>query len=147
VARPGDRSHRLGSYALRGVRGCARLQQLLEVGARIQLDDFGTGYSSLTLLHHFPGDTLKIDRSFVASMAERDDSAAIIRSIASLAHNLGLHVIAEGIDHVRQVDRLRVLGCEFGQGFYFARPLPATEVEALLASPSSPNGGARPAVT
>jgi diguanylate cyclase (GGDEF)-like protein/PAS domain S-box-containing protein len=110
----------------------ARLQQILEIGAGIQLDDFGTGYSSLTLLHHFPGDTLKIDRSFVASIDERDESTVIIRSIASLARHLGLHVIAEGIDDARQVDTLRRLGCEFGQGFYFARPLPRSEVEALL---------------
>jgi EAL domain-containing protein (putative c-di-GMP-specific phosphodiesterase class I) len=117
----------------------ARLQQILEVGAGIQLDDFGTGYSSLTLLHHFPGDTLKIDRSFVASMDERDESKAIIRSIAGLARHLGLHVIAEGIDDPRQVASLRRLGCEFGQGFYFARPLPQTDVEALL-SQTLPDG-------
>jgi predicted signal transduction protein with EAL and GGDEF domain len=111
----------------------ARLQEILEIGAGIQLDDFGTGYSSLTLLHHFPGDTLKIDRSFVASLNERAESAAIISSIAGLAHHLGLHVIAEGIDDARQVDSLRRLGCQFGQGFYFARPLPRADVEALLA--------------
>jgi diguanylate cyclase (GGDEF)-like protein/PAS domain S-box-containing protein len=117
----------------------ARLQQILEVGAGIQLDDFGTGYSSLTLLHHFPGDTLKIDRSFVASIDERDESKAIIESIASHAHHLGQRVIAEGIDDARQVQCLRGLGCEFGQGFYFARPLPQTDVEALL-SQTLPDG-------
>jgi len=110
----------------------ATLMRLLDLGSQIGLDDFGTGYSSLTLLHHFPGDTLKIDRSFVATMTEREESAVIIRSIVTLAHNLGLRVIAEGIDDVAQIDRLRDLGCEYGQGFYFARPMPMDEVEAML---------------
>jgi diguanylate cyclase (GGDEF)-like protein/PAS domain S-box-containing protein len=116
------------------------LQQILEVGVGIQLDDFGTGYSSLTLLHHFPGDTLKIDRSFVTTVDKRDESNAIIRSISGLAHQLGLSVIAEGIEDERQVDRLREVGCEFGQGFYFARPMPPPHVEALLAT-SAPGAG------
>jgi EAL domain-containing protein (putative c-di-GMP-specific phosphodiesterase class I) len=108
------------------------LLRLLELGCQIGLDDFGTGYSSLTLLHHFPGNTLKIDRSFVATMTEREESAVIIRSIVTLAHNLGLRVIAEGIDDIAQIERLRDLGCECGQGFYFARPLPQNEAERLL---------------
>ena len=111
----------------------ATLLRLLDLGSQIGLDDFGTGYSSLTLLHHFPGDTLKIDRSFVATMTERPESEVIIRSIVALAHNLGLRVIAEGIDDVAQIARLRDLGCEYGQGFYFARPMPQDEAELLLA--------------
>ena len=84
----------------------AVLDELLALGVAIQLDDFGTGYSSLTVLHDFPGDTLKIDRSFVATMiAPR--SQAIIRSIIGLAHNLGLRVIAEGIDNAAQLDTLQ----------------------------------------
>ena len=106
-------------------------------GVRFHLDDFGTGHSSLTLLHHFPGNTLKIDRSFVATIDEREESKAIIRSIAHLADNLGLRVIAEGIEHPRHVDCLRDLGCESGQGYYFARPLPPSEVESLLAATST----------
>jgi diguanylate cyclase (GGDEF)-like protein/PAS domain S-box-containing protein len=116
------------------------LQQLLEVGVGIQLDDFGTGYSSLTLLHHFPGDTLKIDRSFVTTVDERDDSKTIIQSISGLAHQLGLRVIAEGIEDARQLDRLRTAGCEFGQGFYFARPMPQPHVEALLGGAAADSG-------
>ncbi|HEX5923580.1 MAG TPA: EAL domain-containing protein [Baekduia sp.] len=116
----------------------AVLDELLTLGVAIQLDDFGTGYSSLTVLHDFPGDTLKIDRSFVATMIERPESQAIIRSIIGLAHNLGLSVIAEGIEHPEQRDALTALRCEYGQGYHFARPLPREEFEELLSGCKSP---------
>jgi diguanylate cyclase (GGDEF)-like protein/PAS domain S-box-containing protein len=116
----------------------AVLDELLTLGVAIQLDDFGTGYSSLTVLHDFPGDTLKIDRSFVATMIERPESQAIIRSIIGLAHNLGLRVIAEGIERTDQRDALAALRCEYGQGYHFARPLPREEFEELLATCQSP---------
>ncbi|MET0602991.1 MAG: EAL domain-containing protein [Baekduia sp.] len=116
----------------------AVLDELLTLGVAIQLDDFGTGYSSLTVLHDFPGDTLKIDRSFVATMIERPESQAIIRSIIGLAHNLGLRVIAEGIEHPEQRAALTALRCEYGQGYHFARPLPREEFEDLLATCESP---------
>jgi EAL domain-containing protein (putative c-di-GMP-specific phosphodiesterase class I) len=112
----------------------AVLGEVLALGVTVQLDDFGTGYSSLTVLHHFPGDTLKIDRSFVNTMIDRPESQAIIRSIVGLAHNLGLRVIAEGIEGPEQMDALSALGCEYGQGYHFARPLPRHEIEALLAA-------------
>jgi diguanylate cyclase (GGDEF)-like protein/PAS domain S-box-containing protein len=116
----------------------AVLDELLKLGVAIQLDDFGTGYSSLTVLHDFPGDTLKIDRSFVATMIERPESQAIIRSIIGLAHNLGLRVIAEGIERPDQRDAVAALRCEYGQGYHFARPLPREEFEELLATCQSP---------
>jgi diguanylate cyclase (GGDEF)-like protein/PAS domain S-box-containing protein len=116
----------------------AVLDDLLKLGVAIQLDDFGTGYSSLTVLHDFPGDTLKIDRSFVATMIERPESQAIIRSIIGLAHNLGLRVIAEGIEHPEQRAAVTALRCEYGQGYHFARPLPREEFEELLATCESP---------
>ena len=116
----------------------AVLDELLTLGVAIQLDDFGTGYSSLTVLHDFPGDTLKIDRSFVATMIERPESQAIIRSIIGLAHNLGLRVIAEGIEHPEQRAAVTALRCEYGQGYHFARPLPREEFEELLAGCESP---------
>jgi diguanylate cyclase (GGDEF)-like protein/PAS domain S-box-containing protein len=116
----------------------AVLDELLTLGVAIQLDDFGTGYSSLTVLHDFPGDTLKIDRSFVATMIERPESQAIIRSIVGLAHNLGLRVIAEGIERAEQRDAVAALRCEYGQGYHFARPLPREEFEELLATCESP---------
>jgi diguanylate cyclase (GGDEF)-like protein/PAS domain S-box-containing protein len=108
------------------------LRDLLGLGVSIQLDDFGTGYSSLTVLHHFPGDTLKIDRAFVATLTDREESQVIIRSIIGLAHNLRLRVIAEGIEDGDQIQALTDLGCEYGQGYYYARPLPAAELEPLL---------------
>jgi diguanylate cyclase (GGDEF)-like protein/PAS domain S-box-containing protein len=116
----------------------AVLGELIALGVAIQLDDFGTGYSSLTVLHDFPGDTLKIDRSFVATMIERPESQAIIRSIIGLAHNLGLDVIAEGIERPEQRDAVTALKCEYGQGYHFARPLPREEFEELLATCESP---------
>jgi diguanylate cyclase (GGDEF)-like protein/PAS domain S-box-containing protein len=114
------------------------LQQLMHLGVAVQLDDFGTGYSSLTVLHDFPGDTLKIDRTFVDTMTDRPQSRAIIRSIVGLAHNLGLRVVAEGIEHAGQLRALIELGCEYGQGFHFARPLPTDQIETLLASGDMP---------
>jgi diguanylate cyclase (GGDEF)-like protein/PAS domain S-box-containing protein len=116
----------------------AVLDELIALGVAIQLDDFGTGYSSLTVLHDFPGDTLKIDRSFVATMIERPQSQAIIRSIIGLAHNLGLNVIAEGIERPDQRDAVTALRCEYGQGYHFARPLPREEFEELLSGCGSP---------
>jgi diguanylate cyclase (GGDEF)-like protein/PAS domain S-box-containing protein len=110
----------------------AVLGELLSLGVTVQLDDFGTGYSSLTVLHDFPGDTLKIDRSFVDTMIDRPQSRAIIRSIVGLAHNLGLSVVAEGIERPDQLRELTALQCEYGQGYHFARPLPPDEIEALL---------------
>jgi EAL domain-containing protein (putative c-di-GMP-specific phosphodiesterase class I) len=111
------------------------VSELSESGVRLHLDDFGTGYSSLAALHQFPVDALKIDRSFIASLRDGDgDSDVIVRSTVALAHSLGLHVIAEGIEDVKQLQRLRSLGCESGQGFLFSPPLSVEDTEALLAS-------------
>ncbi|MGH3025730.1 MAG: putative bifunctional diguanylate cyclase/phosphodiesterase, partial [Gaiellaceae bacterium] len=109
------------------------LGEVMALGVGLHLDDFGTGYSSLTVLHDFAGDALKIDREFVDTMIERIKSETIIRSIVGLAHSLELGVIAEGIENADQVDALTALGCEYGQGYFFSRPLPAGETEALLA--------------
>ncbi|HWI73767.1 MAG TPA: EAL domain-containing protein [Baekduia sp.] len=119
-------------------RVSAVLQELLALGVGVQLDDFGTGYSSLTVLHDFPGESLKIDRSFVATMLDRPESQTIVRSIVGLAHNLGLSVVAEGIERVGQLEALAELGCEYGQGFHIGRPLSAEAMEALLADRSEP---------
>jgi EAL domain-containing protein (putative c-di-GMP-specific phosphodiesterase class I) len=109
--------------------------QVCRTGVRLHLDDFGTGYSSLTVLHRFPVDALKIDRSFVATISEESDgSDVIVRSTVALAHSLGLPVIAEGIESPDQLKRLRSLGCEFGQGFLFSRALTADDTRTLLES-------------
>ena len=114
-----------------------RMQQIVsEVcasGVGLHLDDFGTGYSSLAALHRFPVDALKIDRSFIASIGDADGSEVIVRSTVALAHSLGLHVIAEGIEDPIQLQRLRTLGCEYGQGFFFSEPLAPSAAERLLA--------------
>lgn len=105
--------------------------QLKELGVKIALDDFGTGYSSLSYLHRFPLDSLKIDRSFISRILEDDE---IVRTIISLARNLGLKVIAEGVENSDQVGKLQNLGCEYGQGYYFSVPVNAQEATDLLAA-------------
>ncbi len=115
------------------MRGIVR--EVCSTGIGLHLDDFGTGYSSLAALHQFPVDALKIDRSFVASIeSPAGGSDVIVRSTIALAHSLGLRVIAEGIEHKLQLQRLRTLGCEYGQGFLFSPPLCAADTEALLAA-------------
>jgi diguanylate cyclase (GGDEF)-like protein/PAS domain S-box-containing protein len=106
--------------------------EVCATGAGLHLDDFGTGYSSLAALHRFPVDALKIDRSFVASLSGTSGSEVIVRSTVALAHSLGLHVIAEGIEDETQLQRLRTLGCEYGQGFLFSTPLSAADTERML---------------
>jgi diguanylate cyclase (GGDEF)-like protein/PAS domain S-box-containing protein len=102
----------------------------MEIG--LHIDDFGTGYSSLSYLHSLPTDTLKVDRSFVGGMEERLGDVVIVRSIVELAHNLDRQVVAEGVETAVQLDQLRALDCEFGQGFFFSRPLEKEAAEALL---------------
>lgn len=106
----------------------AVVQRFHDMGVRLSLDDFGTGHSSLGYLKRLPIDELKIDKSFVFNMTEDQDDAVIVRSTIELAHNLGLKVVAEGIESEQHVQLLRGLGCEVGQGFHFSRPLPADEV-------------------
>jgi len=108
------------------------LRVFRKLGLRLAIDDFGTGYSSLAYLRQFPVDTLKVDRSFVAGIGRDDQETAIVRSVVALASSLGLGVTAEGIENSVQRDQLRALGVHRGQGFYFARPLPAAEVSSLL---------------
>ena len=108
------------------------LRRLKELGVKISIDDFGTGYSNLAYLTRFPVDELKIDQSFVESLDRRGGDTAVIQAIIDLSRNLGLQVIAEGVENAEQVDQLRNLGCERAQGYYFARPSPAPELEKLL---------------
>jgi diguanylate cyclase (GGDEF)-like protein/PAS domain S-box-containing protein len=114
----------------------AALQRLKDLGVRLAIDDFGTGYSSLSYLKRFPVDMLKIDRSFVDGLGRDPGDAAIIHAVTGLAHTLGLKVTAEGIETADQLVRLRLAGCDLGQGYYFSRPLPIEAVDALLAKGS-----------
>jgi diguanylate cyclase (GGDEF)-like protein len=102
----------------------ATLTALKALGLTLALDDFGTGYSSLRALQHLPVDVVKIDRSFIAPIEHDPQEAAIVAAVISLSHALGLLTVAEGIETVAQVDRLRALGCDLAQGFYFAKPAP-----------------------
>lgn len=108
------------------------LKQIKETGVQISVDDFGTGYSSLSYLHRFPIDTLKVDRSFVSTMEEGAENGEIVRTVIALAKALNLNVVAEGIETIHQFHQLRILGCEYGQGYLFSRPLPAAEAAKLL---------------
>lgn len=111
------------------------LEELRELGVGLQMDDFGTGYSSLNYLHRFPFDTLKIDRSFVQDLCESSHSWQIVRSIIDLARSLKLNVVAEGIETMPQLTCLQRLGCRFGQGYLFAKPLRASAITSLLQTP------------
>jgi diguanylate cyclase (GGDEF)-like protein/PAS domain S-box-containing protein len=109
-----------------------QLAVLRSFGVRVAIDDFGTGWSSLRALQRFPVDEVKIDRSFVDGVARDPQEAAIVAAVISLSHALGLRTVAEGIESVSQVDRLRALGCDLAQGYFFWRPAPARELDELL---------------
>jgi EAL domain-containing protein (putative c-di-GMP-specific phosphodiesterase class I) len=115
----------------------ATLASLRALGIRLAIDDFGTGNSAMEYLLRFPVDTLKIDRSFIASLGQDERATALVHGIIRLAKSLGLHVTGEGIETDAQSYQLRTMGCDVGQGFLFARPLPAAELEASLRSSPS----------
>jgi diguanylate cyclase (GGDEF)-like protein/PAS domain S-box-containing protein len=109
----------------------AELVRLKALGVKLAIDDFGTGYSSLAYLRRFPVDKLKIDRSFVERLGEKADDA-LANTIVQLGHSLGMTTVAEGIEEYGQLAALRAMGCDFAQGFYFSRPVPADEAGRLL---------------
>ncbi len=110
------------------------LTQLRELGVQLSIDDFGTGYSSLSYLQRFPIDTLKIDRSFVTQMMENEENLAIVRTIVALAQNLGMDVVAEGVETEDQLRLLRKLECENGQGYLFSTPLGSQQLDQFIAN-------------
>ncbi|MCJ2543279.1 putative bifunctional diguanylate cyclase/phosphodiesterase [Thermostichus vulcanus] len=109
-----------------------QLVQLRKLGVLISIDDFGTGYSSLSRLHDYPIDTLKIDRSFISRIGPNGENAETIRMIITFAHSLGMDVIAEGIETLQQLHLIKLLNCEYGQGYFFAKPLKPADAEHLL---------------
>ncbi|MEW6583596.1 MAG: EAL domain-containing protein, partial [Actinomycetota bacterium] len=115
----------------------ARLNALKSLGVRLAVDDFGVGYSSLRYLHRLPVDELKVDKSFVDHVDEGREQAALAEAIIAIGHRLSLETVAEGIETPDQVDALRSLGCEMGQGYRFATPLTAAEMSDLLAAERS----------
>ena len=118
------------------------LRTLKELGVQLAIDDFGTGYSSLAYLQEFPVDVIKIDRRFVATMAESRESSAIVRSIVALAKSLDMETTGEGIETADQLAQLREIGSDLGQGFLFSRPVPAAELDGLLAERTLPGEAA-----
>ncbi|PYS49374.1 MAG: hypothetical protein DMF68_10060, partial [Acidobacteria bacterium] len=113
------------------------LQQLRKLGIELSIDDFGTGYSSLSYLHRFPISTLKIDRSFVSCMNDNSENGEIVRTIVMLARSLKMNVVAEGVENKEQLAQLAALECEYGQGYYFSRPLAVEGAAKLLAEHKS----------
>lgn len=110
----------------------ALLMRLKALNLQLSIDDFGTGYSSLSYLHRFPTDTIKVDRSFVSRMGDEAEDAHIVQTIIMLGHNLGMMIVAEGVETVEQLNRLRALKCEYGQGYLFSKPLPSDLATELL---------------
>lgn len=109
------------------------LTQLKQLGIQLAIDDFGTGYSSLSYLHRFPIDTVKVDRSFIQKVDVDGEQLAIVRTIITLAWNLGMEVIAEGVETAKQLAQIRSLQCEYAQGYLFSQPLDAKAIETALA--------------
>ena len=114
------------------------IKQLQALGAQVQIDDFGTGYSSLSYLHELPIDTLKIDRSFVSKLDVAGEKSEVVRAIVTLARDLGVHVIAEGVETAEQSARLKVLKCDHGQGYLFSEPVDGETAGELLQPPQRP---------
>jgi EAL domain-containing protein (putative c-di-GMP-specific phosphodiesterase class I) len=114
------------------------LASLRNIGFKIDMDDFGTGYSSLSCLHQFPIDVLKIDRSFIVNLNRGDDFAAMINAIVMLTRNLGISILAEGVETQDHISLLQGLGCQLAQGYFFSRPMPAEDVAEYLARDAAP---------
>jgi EAL domain-containing protein (putative c-di-GMP-specific phosphodiesterase class I) len=109
-----------------------RLAELRDLGVKLAIDDFGTGYASLAHLRQLPADMIKIDPSFVSGLGQDPVLTMLTRTIVGVGRDLGMQVVAEGIEHPRQLAELREMGCGYGQGFLVARPMAAPGVEALI---------------
>ena len=118
-------------------RSLATLGRLREIGVGLAIDDFGTGYSSFNYLRKLPVDELKIDKSFVLGMLGDPSSAKIVKAVVDLGHTFGLKIVAEGVEDTDTVQALTELGCDCGQGYHYARALPAEDLRQWLASPRS----------
>ncbi|HET8672018.1 MAG TPA: EAL domain-containing protein, partial [Thermoleophilaceae bacterium] len=116
----------------------AKLRALKDLGARLAIDDFGTGYSSLRYLQRFPIDVLKIPKPFVDELDGEVETGVLARAILDLSRHLELRTVAEGIETAQQLERLRALGCPFGQGFLLARPMPFPELMKLFSAARAP---------
>jgi EAL domain-containing protein (putative c-di-GMP-specific phosphodiesterase class I) len=125
-------------------RALVVLNELKQLGVKLALDDFGTGYSSLNYLRQFQMDVVKIDQSFVADMEHDRASHVIVFAMVELAHKLGMTVVAEGVETASQHRRLAALGCDSCQGYYFARPVSAVDLDMLMAGQIDGRGARLP---
>jgi hypothetical protein len=123
------------------------LERFRELGVGLACDDFGTGYSSLSSLRKLPFDTLKVDRSFIAQEGQDPRASVILNAIIAMGHELGLSVVAEGIEYQTQVNRLGELGCDYGQGYFIGKPLTARQVNDALAGLPYAFSSGRTAIT
>jgi EAL domain-containing protein (putative c-di-GMP-specific phosphodiesterase class I) len=128
-------------------RSAVVLSELKALGVRLSIDDFGTGYSSLHRLQSFPVDVMKIDRAFISGMDRDLETHEIVRIIVMLAKNLGMKVVAEGIERPEQIAMLKHMGCELGQGYLFSKPVDAESAERLIGFPASTAGMEVPPVS
>ena len=119
-----------------GERATTVLREISALGVRLALDDFGTGFSSLSYLRRLPIDIVKIDQGFIADIGQASTGGAIVAAVTHLAHVLGLTVTAEGVETQLQRDEITAIGCDFAQGYFYARPMPAADIAALLAAPT-----------
>jgi EAL domain-containing protein (putative c-di-GMP-specific phosphodiesterase class I) len=110
----------------------AALERLKALGVGFKIDDFGTGYSSLNYLHLLPFDALKIDRTFVAGLMKHDNSAELVKAVLALGASLGMEVVAEGVETQEQASALAEMGCRYGQGYLYSRPIPAEQAKSLV---------------
>jgi EAL domain-containing protein (putative c-di-GMP-specific phosphodiesterase class I) len=128
--------------------GIRKLSILRGMGIGVAMDDFGTGYSSLSYIARLPLDTVKIDRSFISGVTANAEDATIVSGIVALVHSLKLRVVAEGVETLEQAQHLASLGCDEAQGYYYSRPVPAAQIEALMRAggglPAKPQGEPRP---
>jgi len=125
-------------------RALAILTKLSQMGVALSVDDFGTGYSSLAYLKQLPVSAIKIDKSFVMTMEQDEDNATIVQSTIDLGHNLGLKVVAEGIESEQTYGRLAALGCDYAQGYFLSKPIPFDKMTTWLDVFGSPGGDAQP---
>jgi diguanylate cyclase (GGDEF)-like protein len=131
------------SVLMSGVPDTARqIEEMAKIGVRISMDDFGTGYLCLSYLHRLPLHTIKINRSFIARMLEADGTRCLVEAILTLAHNLGLQTVAEGVEKGEQLALLRAAGCDLIQGFLFSRPLTASDAASLVRMNADSEGDA-----
>jgi EAL domain-containing protein (putative c-di-GMP-specific phosphodiesterase class I) len=119
------------------------LAELKGLGVHLSIDDFGTGYSSLSRLRRFPVDALKIDRTFIGSMSQDEETREIVRVIIMLAHTIGLKVVAEGVETEEQLQQLKQLNCELAQGYFFSKPADPATIQEFLRRNGLTNAPAR----